>query len=92
MHGIHHSDFRNETDTNWSSLFSAWDYLHGTILLNVPQEAITVGVPGFDDPAKVTLGRILALPFVPRRNDWARADGGPPDRPHAEANRPELAP
>ncbi len=37
MHGIHHSDQFSETDSNWSSLLSVWDYLHGTILLSVPQ-------------------------------------------------------
>ncbi|MFY9551544.1 MAG: sterol desaturase family protein [Thermoanaerobaculia bacterium] len=90
MHGIHHSDYRNETNTNWSSLLSAWDYLHGTILLNVPQDAVTIGVPAFDDPRKVTLGKILALPFLPRSDDWARPDGRPPDRPHADERRPTL--
>lgn len=82
MHGIHHSDFRNETDSNWSSLLSAWDYLHGTVLLDVPQQAIEIGVPAYQDSKKVTLGRILALPFVRRRIDWLRADGLPPVRPH----------
>jgi sterol desaturase/sphingolipid hydroxylase (fatty acid hydroxylase superfamily) len=90
MHGIHHSDFRNETDTNWSSLFSAWDYLHGTILLNVPQDSVTIGLPAFDDPRRVTLGRILALPFVRRGDDWVRADGRPPVRQHPEAGRSTL--
>lgn len=82
MHGIHHSDFQSETDSNWSSLLSAWDYLHGTVLLDVPQQAIEIGVPAYQDPKKVTLGRILAMPFVRRRNDWIRADGRPPVRSH----------
>jgi sterol desaturase/sphingolipid hydroxylase (fatty acid hydroxylase superfamily) len=82
MHGIHHSDFRNETDSNWSSLLSAWDYLHGTVLLDVPQQAIEIGVPAYRDPKTVTLGRILALPFVRRRNDWTGANGCQTERPH----------
>jgi hypothetical protein len=45
MHGIHHSDYRNETNTNWSSLLSVWDYLHGTARLVVPQSEIVIGVP-----------------------------------------------
>ena len=90
MHGIHHSDFQNETNTNWSSLLSAWDYLHRTIRLDVPQDAITIGLPAFDDPRKVTLGRILALPFRRRRDDWERADGRPPVRPHADETRATL--
>jgi sterol desaturase/sphingolipid hydroxylase (fatty acid hydroxylase superfamily) len=92
MHGIHHSDYRNETDTNWSSLLSAWDYLHRTIRLDVPQDAVTIGVPAYDDPRQVTLGRIFALPFVRRRDDWMRPDGRPSIRPHAEESRAILAP
>jgi sterol desaturase/sphingolipid hydroxylase (fatty acid hydroxylase superfamily) len=90
MHGIHHSDFQNETNTNWSSLLSAWDYLHRTIRLDVPQDAITIGLPAYDDPRKVTLGRILALPFRRQRDDWARPDGRPPVRPHANETRSTL--
>jgi sterol desaturase/sphingolipid hydroxylase (fatty acid hydroxylase superfamily) len=75
MHGIHHSDYENETNTNWSSLLSAWDYLHGTIRLDVPQEEIRVGVPAYDDPRRVTLGKILAMPFRRRGTDWVRPDG-----------------
>jgi len=35
MHGIHHSDVRAEADSNWSSILSVWDYLHGTARLDV---------------------------------------------------------
>jgi len=92
MHGIHHSDYRNETDTNWSSLLSVWDFLHHTLRLNVPQPSITIGVPAFDDPGKVTLGKILGMPFARRRGDWERADGSFSIRPHPEAGRETLSP
>ena len=92
MHGIHHSNFRNETDSNWSSLLSAWDSLHGTLLLNVPQETITIGVPAYDRPERVTLGRVLASPFLRRRDDWTREDGRPAIRPHPKENRTQLEP
>jgi sterol desaturase/sphingolipid hydroxylase (fatty acid hydroxylase superfamily) len=72
MHGIHHSDSEEETNSNWSSLLSAWDFLHRTSRLDVPQESITIGVPAYDDPHDVTLGKILALPFQHQRNDWSR--------------------
>lgn len=45
MHGIHHSKVPEETDSNWSSLLSIWDRLHGTLRLDVPQSAITIGLP-----------------------------------------------
>jgi sterol desaturase/sphingolipid hydroxylase (fatty acid hydroxylase superfamily) len=83
MHGIHHSDCENETNTNWSSLLSAWDYLHGTIRLDVPQPSITIGVPAFDDPKKVTLGKILVMPFRRWKEYWRRPDGSLAVRPHA---------
>jgi sterol desaturase/sphingolipid hydroxylase (fatty acid hydroxylase superfamily) len=75
MHGIHHSDYREETDSNWSSLFSWWDRLHGTLRLDVPQDAIEIGVPAYQDPRDVTLGRITVLPFVEQREDWRDESG-----------------
>jgi sterol desaturase/sphingolipid hydroxylase (fatty acid hydroxylase superfamily) len=92
MHGIHHSDYRNETDTNWSSLLSVWDFLHRTLRLNVPQASITIGVPAFDDPGKVTFGKILWMPFARRRGDWDRADGSGSIRPQPEEGRESLSP
>jgi sterol desaturase/sphingolipid hydroxylase (fatty acid hydroxylase superfamily) len=65
MHGIHHSIVRPETDSNWSTIFSWPDHLHGTLRLNVPQGKITLGVPGYQAPEQLTLGRILEMPFRP---------------------------
>jgi sterol desaturase/sphingolipid hydroxylase (fatty acid hydroxylase superfamily) len=73
MHGIHHSDRREETDSNWSSLLSAWDFLHRTVRLDVPQERVVIGVPAYRDPADVTFGKILFLPFRRQRDDWRTA-------------------
>jgi sterol desaturase/sphingolipid hydroxylase (fatty acid hydroxylase superfamily) len=91
MHGIHHSDYENETNTNWSSLLSVWDYLHGTIRLDVPQQSITIGVPAYDDPKKVTLGKILAMPFRRWKEYWRRPDGSLAVRPHPDG-RTRLEP
>lgn len=77
MHGIHHSDRRDETDSNWSSLLSCWDYLHRTLVLDVPQREITIGVAAWSRPEGITLGRVLALPFGKQRDDWKRSDGKP---------------
>ena len=70
MHGIHHSDRRDEAFTNYSSLLSLWDYLHRTICLSLPQRVVTIGVPAYETAPDVTIGRILALPFVRQRDDW----------------------
>jgi sterol desaturase/sphingolipid hydroxylase (fatty acid hydroxylase superfamily) len=66
MHGIHHSAVHEQTDSNWSSGLTVWDWLHGTLRLNVPQEEITIGVAEFQDPEDVTLPKIVALPFTGR--------------------------
>jgi sterol desaturase/sphingolipid hydroxylase (fatty acid hydroxylase superfamily) len=84
MHGIHHSAFRRETESNWSSGLSVWDRLHRTLRLNVPQLEITIGVSGFHSVDAVGLTKMLALPFnadVPLAdgNDVReRADSGEP--------------
>jgi sterol desaturase/sphingolipid hydroxylase (fatty acid hydroxylase superfamily) len=70
MHGIHHSTRHAEADSNWSSLFSWWDLLHGTLRLDVPQGEITIGVPAYDHPAGVTLPKLVVMPFEEQRDDW----------------------
>jgi sterol desaturase/sphingolipid hydroxylase (fatty acid hydroxylase superfamily) len=92
MHGIHHSNYRNETDTNWSSILSAWDYLHGTIRLDVPQDSISIGVPAFDAPDRVTLGRLLLMPFRRKGDDWKRTDGSASVRREGTSTRARLLP
>ncbi len=75
MHGIHHSDRREETNSNWSSLLSVWDRLHGTMRLDVPDETIRIGVPAYREPRDVSFARIQVLPLLPQRDDWR--DGVP---------------
>lgn len=70
MHGIHHSDRMHETNSNWSSLLSVWDRLHGTLRLDVPQERVVIGVPAYASSADVTIGKMLLLPFRAQRDDW----------------------
>jgi sterol desaturase/sphingolipid hydroxylase (fatty acid hydroxylase superfamily) len=70
MHGIHHSNRREETNSNWSSLLTVWDALHRTLLLAVPQSSIVIGVPAYPAEKDVTVGRIQILPFLPQRDDW----------------------
>jgi sterol desaturase/sphingolipid hydroxylase (fatty acid hydroxylase superfamily) len=71
MHGIHHSDVAAETNSNWSSLLSVWDRLHGTYRSQPRQDDINIGVPAFRRPADVTLGEILAIPFRTQGDDWS---------------------
>lgn len=70
MHGIHHSQIREDTNSNYSVIFPWWDWLHRTLRLNVPQSAIFIGVPAYTDPADNELLHVLKLPFQPQRNYW----------------------
>jgi len=81
MHGIHHSDRMDETNSNWSSLLSVWDVLHRTLRLDVPDERIVIGVPAYRDARDVTVGRMLLLPFRPQRDDWNPSASPPPAPP-----------
>ena len=75
MHGIHHSNRYDETNSNWASMLTVWDFIHRTFRLDVPDAAITVGVPAYGDGRDVTLGKILLLPFRGQRDDW-KSPGG----------------
>jgi sterol desaturase/sphingolipid hydroxylase (fatty acid hydroxylase superfamily) len=75
MHGIHHSQVRRETDSNFSVVLSWWDRLHGTLRLNVPRDAIAIGVPAYTLPGDRTLWRSLMLPFRRQRDYWRLPDG-----------------
>ena len=74
MHGIHHSTKVVETNSNYSSLLSWWDWLHRSLRLDVPQSSVTIGVEGFLDAGDVTLERSLLLPFVGPRVPGPVAD------------------
>ena len=70
LHGIHHSAVKDETDSNWSSGLTVWDWLHGTLKTDVSQSEITIGVPAYQRADDVTLLKILPLPFGRQRDDW----------------------
>ena len=84
IHGIHHSNVPEETDSNWSSGLTVWDYLHGTLRLDVPQQAITIGVPAYPTQADVTLTNSLALPFGAQR-PWRMFPGDGEPEPQRQA-------
>ena len=76
MHGIHHSQVRDETNSNYSVVFSWWDRLHRSIGLDVPQSAIVIGVPGYSQPADNHFWNVCLVPFQPQRQYWR--DSGHP--------------
>ena len=64
MHGIHHSVIRNETDSNYSVIFTFWDRIHGSINLHIAQKDVITGVPVYANPKELTIGYLLRLPFT----------------------------
>jgi sterol desaturase/sphingolipid hydroxylase (fatty acid hydroxylase superfamily) len=80
MHGIHHSIVPEERNANWSSGLTAWDWLHGTLRLDVPQEAIVIGVPAYRDPQELTLPKLVVMPFQEQRSSDCLPNGTRPTR------------
>jgi len=74
MHGIHHSKRIDETNSNWSSVFTWWDRVHGTIRLNVPQSVIDIGIAGYSLPGDNTVAAVLGMPFRQQRHYWRDAE------------------
>jgi sterol desaturase/sphingolipid hydroxylase (fatty acid hydroxylase superfamily) len=70
LHGIHHSTIQEEANSNWSSGLTIWDWLHGTLRLNIPQQAITIGVRSYSDSSELTLPRVLEIPFQEQRPSY----------------------
>ncbi len=66
MHHVHHSVFPFETNSNFGFNFPWWDRLMGTYR-DQPRSGhveMAIGLNQFRDPSRLTLLRILALPFV----------------------------
>lgn len=75
MHGIHHSDIREENRTNFGVVFPWWDRLHRTLRLNIPQAQITIGIPGYSGPRDNAIVPALVMPFRPQRDYWQGPQG-----------------
>lgn len=83
MHGIHHSVVRSELNSNYSVIFRWWDALNRSLVLNVPQSAISIGVGRFAGKRDNGILRLLLLPFgkfrrenAPRTPRFGRSDLG----------------
>jgi len=93
MHGIHHSQVREENNSNWSSVFSCWDRLHGTLCLNIPQSQVEIGIAGYSLPEDNQVKNILVMPFRRQRDYWCGPNGTSVARPSApdQASRSHMA-
>lgn len=75
MHGVHHSAVGSETNSNYGVISPWWDRLHRTLLLNVPQSSIRIGIPGYLEPQDNGFWNLIKMPFVRQKRYWCYADG-----------------
>jgi sterol desaturase/sphingolipid hydroxylase (fatty acid hydroxylase superfamily) len=73
MHRVHHSVFPSETNSNFGFNLPWWDRLMGTYRAQPTKghDGMTIGLNQFRDPARLTLPRIIALPFIGKGNGYA---------------------
>lgn len=67
MHGIHHSNIVSEMNNNYGVVFSIWDRLHKTLVLNIPQSWLDIGVPAYSKTADNQFLTLLMTPFKKQR-------------------------
>jgi len=80
MHAIHHSLVKDETNSNYSAIFSLWDRMGKSLHLNVPQDFISIGVPNYQDEDEVTFLKLILMPLK-KFGKWALKNGEVPQRP-----------
>ncbi|HYA43068.1 MAG TPA: sterol desaturase family protein [Syntrophobacteraceae bacterium] len=66
MHRVHHSVIIRETDSNYGFNLPWWDRLMGTYKgqRDKGHQGMTIGLSQFRNPKRLTLPRLLVLPFV----------------------------
>jgi len=80
MHRVHHSIFKQETNSNFGFNLPWWDRLFGTYR-DQPQSdhlEMKIGLLEYRDAALLHLGAMLALPFRARIGDYAITGGEDP--------------
>jgi sterol desaturase/sphingolipid hydroxylase (fatty acid hydroxylase superfamily) len=64
IHKVHHSRWRPETDSNYSTVLSVWDRLAGSLRLRPDPATLTFGLDEFAAAEWQTVGGMLATPFT----------------------------
>ena len=70
-HRVHHSVYRDETDSNYGFFLSVWDRLFGTYRAQ-PRDghaAMTIGLPDYQDDRPQTLRWSMSVPFSARKKN-----------------------
>jgi sterol desaturase/sphingolipid hydroxylase (fatty acid hydroxylase superfamily) len=64
MHKIHHSDWREETDSNYSTVLSVWDRLARSFRMRSDPKTLVFGLEEFRDNSWQTWWGMLKTPFI----------------------------
>ncbi|HMK65185.1 MAG TPA: sterol desaturase family protein [Thermodesulfobacteriota bacterium] len=64
MHRIHHSVVINERNTNYGTILSLWDRLLGTLLMDVNQGRILIGMGAYRKPDSLNFHHLIFMPFT----------------------------
>ena len=64
MHKVHHSDRRDETDSNYSTVLSVWDRLAATFRMRSDPKTLVFGLDEFTDPKWQNWWGMMKTPFV----------------------------
>jgi len=64
MHRIHHSVVIRERDTNYGVIFSIWDRVMGTLVSEVDQAGIRIGMGAYPRAERLGFFHLLAMPFT----------------------------
>ena len=63
MHKVHHSDQREETNSNYTSLFVLWDRIFGSLRLAKDPNAIQLGLKEYKEPDQNSFLALMKMPF-----------------------------
>ena len=82
MHGIHHSIRPSEVNSNFGTIFSAWDRIHRTFVMGVPQSEIVIGLAEIRDFSQLGILGSLRVPLLKglRPRPFDRATSYPSSR------------
>lgn len=64
MHRVHHSQVQEETDSNYSSVFSFWDRLSLSFRKRQDTRTLVYGLPYLQEPEWQSLWGMIKTPFV----------------------------
>jgi len=66
MHRFHHSVIIKERDSNYGIIFSLWDRILGTLLTDIDQIEIRIGVGSYQKQEKPNFHHLLMMPLTRR--------------------------